>query len=63
MDKEYLGDGVYVEHDGYQITLSTVPGGGHDTIYLEPEVFNALIRYRANLLARVKAAQADQTIQ
>ena len=40
--KDYLGDGVYVDFDGYQIWLSTQQG---DLIALEPSVYLALIRY------------------
>lgn len=43
---DYIGDGVYTEFDGRGITLKA---NDHvsptDTIYLEPEVFEALIRF------------------
>jgi len=43
---DYLGDGVYVEFDGYSITLKT---NGYyqptNTIVLEPAVLEALNRY------------------
>jgi hypothetical protein len=42
MDKEYLGDGVYVRFDGYQIWLETQQGMA---IALEPPVFAALVAY------------------
>lgn len=42
----YLGDGVYVCHDGYQLTLTAnslqTPS---DIIYLEPEVLAQLVAY------------------
>ena len=42
----YLGDGVYVSYDGWQIELKA---NNHqtptDTIYLEPSVIRALIQY------------------
>lgn len=46
MDKDYLGDSVYVEHDGYMLTLTTENGfGPSNTIHLEPAVYEALVRY------------------
>lgn len=44
-DKEiYLGDAVYVSNDGYQIKLRT-GDGNNQIIYLEPEVWLALVKY------------------
>mgnify|MGYP003630552578 CR=1 FL=1 len=34
--KEYLGDGVYIEFDGYGVWLSTQRGDNLERIYLEP---------------------------
>lgn len=43
--KRYLGDGVYVEFDGFGITLTTSNGiVDTNTIYLEPEVWENLKR-------------------
>ncbi len=44
--KTYLGDGVFASLDGFQIVL-TVENGVETTarIYLEPETFEALLRY------------------
>jgi hypothetical protein len=44
--KHYLGDGAYVEFDGYAIVLTT-SNGIVDTnrIVLEPEVLAALLLY------------------
>jgi hypothetical protein len=43
MIKTYLGDGVYIAFDGYQIILTTENGlGVTNTIVLEPEVLSAL---------------------
>ena len=48
--KDYLGDGVYVEYDGYTVVLYTSNGVTNNShIYLEPEVIEALNRYIANL--------------
>ena len=48
--QDYLGDGVYIEFDGYQILLKA---NNHlnptDTIALEPAVFKALVRYARKL--------------
>jgi len=43
-DPEYLGDGVYVGHDGYQLWLS-VNDHEHPTIALDAYVMVALIAY------------------
>ena len=44
--KQYLGDGVYVEFDGYCIwLLANDPDSPSDRICLEPTVFNALIEF------------------
>ncbi len=45
--KEYLGDSVYAELNGYGLTLTTengLPSDPSNTIYLDPEVSVALIR-------------------
>lgn len=45
----YLGDSVYARYDG-RIVLTTENGNGPtNTIVLEPEVFEALVRYEARL--------------
>lgn len=45
---KYLGDGVTATHDGYQIWLSVVRDGREETIALEPDVLNRLIKYGIN---------------
>ena len=48
--KEYLGDGVYVEFDGFMVILTTENGAGpSNVIYLEPEVVQALTAFVARL--------------
>jgi hypothetical protein len=60
MDKQYLGDSVYVEHDGYGLTLTTESGmGPSNTIYLEPVVYKSLQDYVA-WLKRKYEAQANR---
>ena len=45
-NKDYLGDGVYADFDGFGITLTAENGVTvSDTIYLEPQVLEALNRY------------------
>ena len=45
----YLGDGVYVEFDGFGIILKANDHRNPtDTIALEPEVFNSLVRWVKN---------------
>jgi hypothetical protein len=50
MNKQYLGDGVYVENSDGQLKLTTEPLGEINIIYLEPEVMNALIEYYKKLV-------------
>jgi hypothetical protein len=44
LEPEYLGDGVYAGHDGYQIWLAA-NDQRNQVIALEPEVLVALIAY------------------
>jgi hypothetical protein len=44
--KVYLGDGVYVDSDGYSLVLTTEDGYSETSrIVLEPAVYTALTRY------------------
>jgi hypothetical protein len=46
MTKQYLGDAVYVEVEHGMLKLTTEDGiQATNTIYLEPEVFAALVQY------------------
>lgn len=52
MEKDYLGDGVYVEYDGYQIKLTTFDGiSTTNTIYLEPSVLKSFDYFRGRIQA------------
>lgn len=52
MRKRYIGDGVYAEFDGYSIVLTTENGiSVTNRIVLEPEVYEALTTYAADLRA------------
>jgi hypothetical protein len=49
-EKRYLGDGVYVQFDGYDIILTTENGIERtNTIILEPEVTNSFLKYIESL--------------
>lgn len=46
--KQYIGDSVYADFDGYHIVLTTENGyGASNTIYLEPQVLAALDDYKS----------------
>jgi hypothetical protein len=48
--KRYLGDGVYVDYDGYGLVVTTENGiDVTNTIVFEPEVYAALVAYVAQL--------------
>ena len=50
MDKIYLGDAVYAEFDGHDITLTTEDGiNTTNTIILEPTVVDAFVEYLETL--------------
>jgi hypothetical protein len=60
MKKVYLGDGAYVDCDGYAIVLTTENGiAVTNTIVLEPDVYRALVRYVAERAATTTAAAGD----
>ena len=49
MEKQYLGDSVYVEVEDGMLKLTTDNGtGASNTIYLECAVFNNLVEYVAS---------------
>ena len=53
--EDYLGDGVYAEFDGYAITLKANDNKfPTDEIYLEPEIFMALIRFKNRCEKEIK---------
>lgn len=55
-NKQYLGDGVYVGHDGYQIWLETSNGiSTTNRIALEPQVWAKLVGYVESLRTTVAA--------
>jgi hypothetical protein len=61
LEKQYIGDGVYADFDGYTVTLTTENGTGiTNTIYLEPEVLQELEGY-VNRLRKQKVAAGRAT--
>ena len=60
IEKDYLGDSVYIEFNGYAIVLTTEngPEGPSNKIYMEPEVIEAMMRF----LDRLKEAQKQPSI-
>lgn len=67
--RKYIGDGVYVEFDGYSLILTTENGiTVTNRIVLEPEVYRDLRLYVESLLPRVcldchVAMQPDGTLK
>ena len=58
MYKDYLGDSVYADFDGFSIVLTTENGyGPSNTIALEPNVLRALDHYREALKNRLQASE------
>ena len=55
MHKEYLGDSVYAQFDGYHIVLTTengYPDDPRNRIVLEDQVMNALSNYAKRMFNR-----------
>lgn len=44
-EEVYLGDAVYASFDGYQIRLRCDAPAHPNVIYIEPEVFDALLKF------------------
>lgn len=64
--KEYLGDSVYADFDGYGIVLTTengLPTDPSNTIYLEPAVLDALAQYRQQMKEMKELCQNKQKKQ
>jgi hypothetical protein len=58
LDKQYLGDGVYVAVSGYDLVLTTENGISiTNEIVLEPEVLRALLKYLERLSVAVRGAK------
>lgn len=48
-DDQYLGDGVYASFDGYYLVLDLRAQDNTTRIALEPQVLDALSRYRKHV--------------
>jgi hypothetical protein len=60
--KDYLGDGVYVDFDGFSLVLTTENGvETTNTMILEPQVYEALTRYVARLVAELAEIREHRT--
>lgn len=59
MDKRHLGNGVYIEYDGFGLTLTT-KGNENVTniIYLNPNVLDAMTQYNRDVAAEIRATHA-----
>ena len=52
LEKDYIGDSVYIEDNGYGVTLTTENGlGASNIIVMEPEVIQAFLRYIKKMVA------------
>jgi len=49
-NKQYLGDGVYVETEAGQLRMTAESEDQLNTIFLEAEVMDSLIKYYKELL-------------
>lgn len=53
-DMDYLGDGVYVGHDGYQLWLTTGSHENPELLAIDPSVLKALNKYAARIFGETK---------
>lgn len=59
-EKAYLGDGVYMDFDGYHIVLTTNNGREDtNTVYLEPEVLDNMLRMLKTMEQKWNKIDAD----
>jgi hypothetical protein len=61
-DKEYLGDGLYARHDGYQFWLSAEDGiRVTNEVALEPDVLHAFVKFiERTLNVKVKITPVEE---
>lgn len=63
MNKVYLGDSVYAEYDGSVLVLTTyngLPDDPSNLIYIEPEVYAALMLFSETHQKRIKAQMENE---
>jgi hypothetical protein len=51
-EETYLGDGLYASFDGFVFILRAPREAGDHYVGLEPEVFEALVRFRKEVYAK-----------
>ena len=54
--RQYLGDSVYADFDGFHVVLTTengLPGDPSNTIYLDPHVLAALGAYAKKIIEAI----------
>lgn len=44
-DMQYMGDGVYIGHDGYQLWLTTGSHENPELIAIDPNVLANIVKY------------------
>lgn len=57
-DPDYVGDGVYVGHDGYQVWVQTDQG---DCIALEPSVMVRLRQYVERVQEKYRVLEGGES--
>jgi hypothetical protein len=63
MNKQYIGDGVYVEQDGSDLVLTTENGiETTNIIVLESEVLNNIFRYLKLKVTKEVDSDFEQTV-
>jgi hypothetical protein len=64
IDVQYLGDSVYAKYDGDCIELTTNDGtGSTNTIYLEPAVYDALVKFADRVKSRKSKFSEERPIE
>lgn len=58
--KEYLGDSVYIEVEDGMFKITTEDGiRATNTIFFEPEVYHALVRYATRVFEATKHSSEE----
>lgn len=56
--KRYIGDAVYVDHDGFAVVITTENGiEATNTVYMEPSVLKQFEAYLADLKQAIATAK------